>query len=268
MFVTRNNSGALLCYPCLIMSRFKAFLVHLSISGAIFLGFAALIFFVWYPSPYFQAEGAQTVLRVLVGVDLVLGPLLTLIVFKPGKPGLKFDLTAIAMVQIVALIYGGHVIFNERPGYIVFAVDRFNIVSAGAVNSADFVHPELRAGIFSGPRIVYAQPPTDIKERSELLASALAGGPDLEGHPQYYQLFADHIEEVLTRARPAALLYADSAQRREMMQAFALQHKIPLEALRFLPLVGKHKDMAMLLRAESGDLLGAVDMDPWKSGGG
>ncbi len=250
------------------MSRFKAFLVHLSISGAIFLGFAMLIFLVWYPSPYFQAEGAQTVLRVLVGVDLILGPLLTLIVFKPGKPGLKFDLTAIALVQIAALFYGGSVIFKERPGYVVFAVDRFNIVSAAAVDTAEFTHPELCAGIFSGPRMIYAQPPTEIKERSELLASVLAGGPDLEGRPQYYQVFAEHIEEVLARARPAALLYDGSTERREMMQAFALQHKVPLKSLRFLPLVGKHKDMAMLLHAESGAVLGAVDMDPWKSGGG
>jgi hypothetical protein len=157
---------------------------------------------------------------------------------------------------------------KERPGYVVFAVDRFNIVSAGAVDTTKFTHPELCAGIFSGPKMIYAQPPTDIKERSELLASVLSGGPDLEGHPQYYQSFADHTEEVLARACPATLLYDGSDEQRETMQAFAIQHNVALESLRFLPLVGKHKDMTMLLQAESGAVLGAVDMDPWKSGGG
>ena len=247
------------------MSRFRAFLVHLLISVSIFLGFVAITFYVWYPSPYFQAEGAHNVLRILVGVDVVLGPLLTLVVFKPGKPGLKFDLTAIAMVQIVALGYGGTIIFNERPGYVVFAVDRFNIISAGAVDTTEFTLPELRTGIFSGPRLIYAQPPTDLEERSALLAKVLSGGPDLEGHPQYYRPFADHIDEALSRARLLTVLYNDSSDRREVAQRFAKEHHVALEDLRFLPLVGKNKDMAMILHAKSGILLGAVDIDPWAS---
>ena len=36
-------------------------------------------------------------------VDVVLGPGLTLMVFKPGKPGLKFDMAAIVVLQMVAL---------------------------------------------------------------------------------------------------------------------------------------------------------------------
>ncbi len=247
------------------MSRFRAFFLHLLISVSIFLGFVALTFFVWYPSPYFQAEGAHNVLRILVGVDVVLGPLLTLVVFKPGKPGLKFDFTAIAMVQLIALGYGGTIIFNERPGYVVFAVDRFNIISAGAVDESEFIYPELLTGIFSGPRFIYAQPPTDVKERSELLAKVLAGGPDLEGYPRYYRPFSDHIDKVLSQARLMAALYNESADRRDVALKFAKKHNVDLEDLRFLPLMGKNKDMAMILHVHSGDLLGAIDLNPWVS---
>jgi hypothetical protein len=44
------------------------------------------------------------------GRDLALGPLLTLIVFEPGKPSLKFDLSCIVLLQLGALLYGGTII--------------------------------------------------------------------------------------------------------------------------------------------------------------
>ena len=103
------------------ISRRRAFLTHLALSATIVGIACAAIFFIWYPRPYFEATGAWHVLRVLIGVDLVLGPLLTLIVFKPGKWGLKFDLCAIALVQLAALIYGLTTIYEERPYFTVFA---------------------------------------------------------------------------------------------------------------------------------------------------
>jgi hypothetical protein len=69
------------------------------------------MFFVWYPPPYFEVDGGWRILRILAGVDVVVGPLLTLILFKPGKPGLKFDMTCIALMQIGALVYGGTIIY-------------------------------------------------------------------------------------------------------------------------------------------------------------
>lgn len=85
------------------MSRFKAFSIHFAISFAIFLILLYFILFQWYPQPLFSTDGGWRIIRIIVGVDLVLGPLLTLIVFKAGKPGLKFDLTIIAFLQITAL---------------------------------------------------------------------------------------------------------------------------------------------------------------------
>ena len=83
--------------------RINAFLIHLTISFIIFLVLAYLIVLHWYPLPYFHTDGGWRGIRIIAGVDLVLGPLLTLIVFKPGKPGLKFDLTLIGLAQAVAL---------------------------------------------------------------------------------------------------------------------------------------------------------------------
>ena len=71
------------------MTRIGAFLIHLGVSFAIFLALASLVVFVWYPDFFFSTDGGWQGMRIIIAVDLVLGPTLTLIVFKPGMPGLK-----------------------------------------------------------------------------------------------------------------------------------------------------------------------------------
>src|SRR5688500_20304254 len=101
------------------ISRSRAFSTHLAFSAVIVGAVCALIFFVWYPHPYFQAVGAWNVLRILVGVDLVLGPVLTLILFKPAKRGPKLDLAFIPCVQVAALCHALTVICRDRPYFTV-----------------------------------------------------------------------------------------------------------------------------------------------------
>ena len=134
-------------------------------SAAIVGSACAIIFFVWYPHPYFLATGAWTVLRVLIAVDLGLGPLCTLIVFKPGKRRLKFDLAAIALVQLAALVYGVISIYQDRPYYTVFAVDRFYVLAGEDVDRDELARREREVRIgekpLCGPLLVAASRPTD-----------------------------------------------------------------------------------------------------------
>ena len=69
----------------LSISKRRAFLIHLSASAFVVGTLCAIIFFLWYPAPYFEARGAWSVIRILVGVDLILGPALTLVLFRPRK---------------------------------------------------------------------------------------------------------------------------------------------------------------------------------------
>ena len=73
------------------MSRIKAFLIHLGISAVIFFILLYLIIFHWYPGFLFTADGGWQGVRIIAAVDLVLGPLLTLVVYKAGKPSLKME---------------------------------------------------------------------------------------------------------------------------------------------------------------------------------
>src|SRR4249919_365709 len=112
------------------MSRWQASGLHLIISAAIAGAVIALMLSLWYPGPLFEAAGGNDLLVILIGVDVVVGPLITLVIFRSGKPGLKFDLSVIAALQIAALLYGMHAVFLARPAFIVFVRDQFQVASA------------------------------------------------------------------------------------------------------------------------------------------
>src|ERR1700741_1219082 len=112
------------------MSRYKVFLVHLGISLPIFGLLAYLVVKVWYPDFFFYTDGGWQGLRLLLGVDLVLGPLLTLIVYRAGKPGLRFDLSMIGLVRATCLLIGVWIVRDQRPLAIVYVDGAFYTVCA------------------------------------------------------------------------------------------------------------------------------------------
>jgi hypothetical protein len=65
-------------------NRNTAFAIPLAISLVIFAILTAIGVFVWAPDFFFTTDGGWQGIRILGAVDLVLGPLLTLIVYKHG----------------------------------------------------------------------------------------------------------------------------------------------------------------------------------------
>src|SRR5262245_34908510 len=208
------------------MSRWKASGIHLLLSCAIVGAVLALMIAMWYRWPLFQLAGGAGITLILAGVDVTLGPLITLIIFKSGKKGLKFDLAFIALVQAAALAYGIHVVYVARPVYVVFAVDRFNLVTAKDLDPEDLAkatNPEFNQLPLGRASYVAAVLPRDPKEQFEVLMSALRG-KDVHLYPQYYVPYADQAQNALKRARDTGVLlgrdpeavrsYLDSAGRK------------------------------------------------------
>lgn len=185
------------------MSRWKASAIHLFISIVIGAAVFSLLFFVWYPGPLFKLTGGDRLMLILIGVDVVIGPALTLAVFKSGKPGLKFDLAVISLFQTAAMVYGLGVILIGRPAYLVFDGEQFMVVHANAITTdakrlSD--NPEYKSPGFGGPRTVSLKMPSDPDELSELNMEALSGKP-LERMPRYYAPYSERIVEVAQKAR-------------------------------------------------------------------
>lgn len=244
------------------MSRWRAALIHLSLSFLVFLVALGLIRFLWYPEPYFQAIGAERLLALLVGVDLVLGPLITLIIFKSGKKGLKFDLSVIALAQMTALVYGLHVVVLARPAYVVFTLDRFNVMAANEIDFTGAKPPFDEAG-WSGPQLVSAVRPESLEEAQQLLFSAATGGADLQNLARYYRPYDTEIGRALAHGKPLSVLLAKHADAKSEVNDFLSAHHKREDEVVFLPMVSKKQDMSAIVDKASGALLGAVAVDPW-----
>ena len=102
-------------------NRWQAFGAHLLVSLCLFIAMCTIIVVFWYPGILFTTEGGWQGVRLIAGIDFVIGPTLTLLVYKPGKWGLKFDLTVIALLQIACITYGMYVVNYSRPAVVAYA---------------------------------------------------------------------------------------------------------------------------------------------------
>lgn len=245
--------------------KLKASGIHLSISAFIIGLFYIFVLTVWYPSPFFQVSGLLGIMLMLVAIDLVLGPLLTFIVFKPKKKSLKFDLSVIVAIQLAALVYGAIAVYGGHPVYIAYTVDRFTLVSANEINPEDAKYKEFKVSTFGKPIIVYAKSPEDREDRNKLLFESILSGKDLEHHPEYYEPVSQFTEIILERGiSPQKLLSFEDSKIK--LEKFLAKKETKAEDYAFLPLMGKEKVMLWALDRKDGKPVGVLDIDPWELG--
>lgn len=249
------------------MTRWKASAIHLGISAAIGAAIVAAMLLVWYPEPLFTAMGGNTVVMILVAVDVVLGPLITLIVFNPKKALtlIRLDLAVIAMVQLAALAYGISVVATARPVYVVFTVDRFDVVAANEIRAGELarVTDDRFKGIPWGkPRTIAVKSPTNPDEQVRVIQSALRGA-DLQTFPQYYVPYEDLAREALRRSRPLERLRKGHPDAAGDIDATLARLGRTLADTNYLPLKGRARDFSVLLDAKTGAVVGTVKVIPW-----
>ena len=248
----------------LSISKMHAFLIHFSGSALVVGTLCAVIFFVWYPAPYFAAKGASGVLLVLIGVDLILGPTLTLILFRPRKPGLVFDLSVILTIQLAALVYGTTALYQERPYYLVFAVDRLEILAYKDVDSSMIEYEELRRKPFIGPILAVASLPEGQDEFQRLLEETVfEGKPDIERRPEFWSPYANRSDDVIARARSLAELLERYPETRTEISKLTESLDAEIDDLAYIPLVGRETSFAFVIDAETATPIDIIDVDPW-----
>ena len=151
------------------VSRKQAFLTHLAFSLLVFFTVLYFIVYHWYPQPFFSTDGGWQGVQLLTMVDIVLGPLLTLIIFKPGKKGLKTDVLAIATIQFLALFSGLYVIYHERPVAKIFQDGNFYIVTGYDMSERNISNKDLQQYRVDGAITIYLDLPDDHKSFEDLL---------------------------------------------------------------------------------------------------
>jgi hypothetical protein len=234
----------------LLREKLFAALIHLSLSASATGLLACAMWFALYPPPYFWIDGGWSVLRILVLADVILGPMLTFVVFNRAKREWKRDLAIIALVQVVAFGYGAWTMARYRPVFAAYVDGVFFAVPWPRVEAAtrDIEKPRrLREGRWE-PSWVVIDMPASVPAAQELRQKvnpdgnrALPGMADLylpldpRTAPMVFDGSADI--EVLAKGNP------DVAKELDRVRA---SHPGPLSRYSFVPLAGRD-DLVMVV---------------------
>ncbi len=247
--------------------KIAASFLHFLITLVFAAGVAAVIFLVWFPAPFDQMMGGQKLFLLVLACDLILGPLLSLVIFnsKKSRRELTQDYLLVGGVQLAALIYGVSVVAESRPAFVVFVKDRFEVVAAMEINPADLKsahEPIFQSLPWRGPLLLAAEFPASPAERSEILFSALAG-KDIQLMPKYYRPFESQIEGVRSRALPISLLNERKPGEKPLIKAAISELKKDEATLRWLPVKHSFGFWVALVDYETGRPLTYLPIDPY-----
>ena len=236
------------------------------LSAAVVGAIAFWMFFVWYPEPFRTLSGGLHLFSILVVVDLMLGPCATLVVSSPGKSTREWrtDMTLIVLLQLAALVYGSWTVYQARPVYMAFEIDRFRTIHAIDV-PADLLPQaptELQSLPIMGPTLIAVRPFKSEQERTDATLAALQG-IHLGARPDLWTPYDAEVVKVLKEAKPIKELLSRKPNQQSLIQAAILQSKAPVAEVLYLPVAGRQDFWTVLVHASTGQPLAYLPIDPY-----
>lgn len=247
-----------------VKDRLGASGIHLGISLCVAVFAAALVFGLWYPYPYGEISGGRELFFLVVAVDVIMGPLITLAIFNRAKPRreLLIDFTVVGLLQLAALGYGLWTVFAARPVHLVFEYSRMTVVHAIDVD-ADLLAKaptSLQKLPVTGPTVIALRPFKNPEEQFDATMAAFEGFP-LAARSDLWQAYEPVRADVLKEAKPVAELRARfSNQAAQIDRAIAATGK-PVTDLRYLPLLSRKTAWTVLLDTTTAEPLGYIPLD-------
>ncbi len=238
-----------------LKDKIKATSIHLLISFAL----AVICYFFikqMYPFPLLRATGVLSIFIMMMVIDLVIGPLLTFIVYKVPKKTLKMDLAVIAILQAGALCYGMYSMYQGRPAWVTYVIDRFELVRANEMveNPNLSIKPKPL-----GISYHYAEFTITPENRFEMFMNESQGaGP--QNRPEFYRPLSKARVLLLRNSKPLIELekYNQSDRVKSTLKKYP-------EADSYLPLKGSAEDMTVLMNTTSNNVavVAIIDLRPW-----
>ncbi|HWG29869.1 MAG TPA: hypothetical protein VN676_04910 [Steroidobacteraceae bacterium] len=166
--------------------RLKAFAIHIGASACALAVLLGILYLGWYRWPGWYVTNFLHVMSILVGVDVTMGPLFTLLIANPRKPrrDLARDVGVIVTLQVVALAYGIVTLWGGRPLYYAYSQREMETVAASQVPASEAElarqrNPDFAPHWYRLPRLVYASLPAG--------APPTASGLDVTQMPRYFK---------------------------------------------------------------------------------
>ena len=242
--------------PSSLRDKALAALIHFSLSLTATGGLAATMWFALYPPPYFWIDGGISVLKILVVVDLILGPALTFVVYNRAKREWKRDLAIIAVVQVIAFAYGAYTMARYRPVFAVYIDRSFFAVTWPKVEMAtpNLEKPRALHSADWAPTLVLIDLPADAHQRLDLLRRVNPDGTNaLPGMGDRYLAFSGPLQQkVLADSADVETLARGNADIARELARVKAAHPGPLSNYSFQPLVGRDAECMLMIDKASG----------------
>ena len=226
---------------------------------------AALIFLVWFPDPFQRMIGGNELFLLVVGCDLALGPLMSLVLYNSRKSRreLVLDYSLVGAVQIAALVYGVVIMFGARPVYVAFSKDRYEIVLAADIRKEELAaarEPRYSTLSWTGPRYVGVVVPR--AEHNDALFQSLSGNEEHQ-RPRFYVPFESQLEQIRKRAKPLAQLETAKPASKPLIDAALAGVDVPAQRLAWLPVRHFRGFWTAIVDTDTGKPVAYVDFDPY-----
>ncbi|MEG1485591.1 MAG: TfpX/TfpZ family type IV pilin accessory protein [Bacteroidales bacterium] len=243
----------------ILSKRQKFFLGHFSLSCLIALTILVWVFFYWYPSPLAKAVGVTHIFLMLLVIDVVIGPILGLLVYKEGKKSLKFDLTVIILLQLSALCYGIYSIEQGRPAWLVYYADRFELVRKNEIIQDNIAKalPQYQQSSWFKPQYVAVEFSKNTEQRNNDMFAEVLGSISIAQRPERYMELNKAKKRMQQREQKLELLQ----QYNNKTDVEKVLAKYP-QATAFLPMKASAVDMTVLIDQKA-NVIKIVDLRPW-----
>ncbi len=217
---------------------------------------SVLIFGVWYPWPMDKLTTGRELFGILIVVDIVCGPTLTMVVWSRYKTRLHIflDVGFILMMQLAALVYGLYMTSLTRPVAVIFEADRLRVVVASEIDIDELINAPvgLREFSWTGPVLLSVRSARDSDEFLRSIDMSLAGKePSIR--PGWWQPYESGLDELLRRARPLDDIYKNKPDQSAVLRKAVEKSGVVAEDLVWLPLTSaKSMEWIVLLDKKSG----------------
>lgn len=240
-----------------LKERGKAFIGHLIFSIILLCLALYLLYFVWYPSPLVSAMGVMQIYLLVLGIDLILGPLLTAVVYKHNKKVFLRDLTIIIILQLTAFFYGLYTIERGRPAFAVFVVDDIELVSPISVKTQN-LSQDIDYNLLSKPLWIGAPFSDDPVLNKKQKQEEIVDGNTMVFRTEYYRPLQQYSIKVVQKMHQI-----------EQLEKFNTVEQVKTQladypnAAGWLPVKAPQVDMVALYD-KHGYPLAIVNLRPWK----
>jgi hypothetical protein len=248
--------------------RFKAFGLHLLGSVCLLALLLGGLYLGWYRWPGWYLAGALRIALIMVGIDAVLGPLLTLVIANPSKPRreLARDIGVIVLVQMVAAGYGFTTLWNGRPLYYTYSEGFLQMVQAADLNTEQVAlgekqNPQLAPHWYSLPRWIYAPLPKDEEVAGKIVSAAILGGDDVIDMPRLYRPWEQGLADIRHNLHGLTELKSVGFQDKKVAAQRLKQAGFAPEQPMLLPMLGKDKPLVAVVDTRTAQIKTLIRVD-------